>query len=78
MPPGIRSNFFTPATGYPGYPSYFGERPPDFSELGRLNQHCADVAASIQAVTEEILIGMARMVHRETGLSKMCMGVGLP
>jgi carbamoyltransferase len=37
------------------------------------------VAASIQAVTEEIMIKMANHVHRQTGLTKLCIagGVGL-
>jgi len=37
------------------------------------------VAASIQAVTEDVMIAMARHVHRQTGLTKLCIagGVGL-
>jgi carbamoyltransferase len=68
--------FFTDATGFP---SYFGEKPSDYQVLCRLNQHYADVAASIQKVTEEVLLNMARAVKRETGLSNLCIagGVGL-
>jgi len=47
-----KSHFFTPSTGFP---SYFGERPENFDELGKENQHYADIAASIQAVTEDVL-----------------------
>src|SRR5262249_61432206 len=44
--------FFTPSTPYP---SYFGEKPSNFEELGRRNQHYADVAASIRS--EERRVG---------------------
>ena len=68
------SYFFTPSTGYP---SYFGEKPSNFDELGKENQYYADIAASIQAVTEEILLKMANAVYRETGLTKLCMAGGV-
>ena len=44
-----------------------------------MNQHYADIAASIQQVTEEVLICMARHLHKETGMNKLCIagGVGL-
>ena len=47
--------------------------------LARSNQRYADIAASIQGVTEEILIKMARHVQEKTGLKKLCIagGVGL-
>src|SRR5437867_10592270 len=57
--------FFTPTSGYP---SYFGERPGNYDELAARNQYYADVAASIQAVTEEARLNMVRAVHAETGL----------
>jgi carbamoyltransferase len=43
------------------------------------NQHYADLAASIQAVTEELVLNMARAARRETGLTRLCLagGVGL-
>ena len=69
-------HFFTDSTGYP---SYFGKRPANYDEVARLNQHYADIAASIQRVTEELLLGMARHIHKETGLKRLCIagGVGL-
>jgi carbamoyltransferase len=69
-------NFFTSETRYP---SYFGERPSNFEEQCTINEHYADIAASIQRVTEEILLKLAMNLHRETGLTKLCMagGVGL-
>ncbi|MFQ5899668.1 MAG: carbamoyltransferase [Candidatus Methylomirabilia bacterium] len=68
------AHFFTPASGYP---SYFGEKPGSYGELGRQNQHYADVAASIQAVTEEVLLKMAQCAYRGTGLKSLCMAGGV-
>ena len=69
-------HFFTSNTRFP---SYFGEKPSDYSELCRENEHYADIAASIQRVTEEILLKLANSLHKETGLRKLCIagGVGL-
>jgi len=68
--------FFTKETGFP---KYFGEPPSNYNELCELNQHYADIAASIQKVTEELLLSMAMNLFRETGLKRLCMagGVGL-
>src|SRR5215831_2004831 len=50
----------------------------DFSgELTRQDQHYADIAASIQAVTEEILLAMATTLQRETGLRRLCLAGGV-
>ena len=67
-------NFFTPSTGCP---SYFGQKPENYDELGKLNQHFADVAASIQAVTETVMVKMALEAHRATGLKNLCMAGGV-
>lgn len=69
-----KSKFFTLSTDYP---AYFGEKPENFQELGKENQHYADVAASIQAVTEELILGMANAAHRETGLTRLCLAGGV-
>src|SRR6266404_9749284 len=45
-------------TGQTGFPSYFGTPPCNYGELCKLNQHYADVAASIQRVTEDLLLNM--------------------
>ena len=68
------AHFFTSASAYP---SYFGVRPADYAELGIRNQHYADIAASIQAVTEEVMLKMAHQAHRETGLKRLCMAGGV-
>lgn len=36
-----------------------------------------DIAASIQKVTEEIILRMANSLHKETGLSKLCLAGGV-
>lgn len=43
------------------------------------NQHYADIAASIQLVTEEALLKLLRSLHQQTGLPHVCIagGVGL-
>ena len=71
-----KMHFFTSRTRFP---SYFGDKPPDFDEQCRLNEHYADVAASIQKVTEEIILKLAVDLQRKTGLKKLCLagGVGL-
>jgi carbamoyltransferase len=66
--------FFTEETGFP---KYFGTPPGNYKELSKQNQHYADIAASIQRVTEELLIGMANNLHRQTGLKKLCMAGGV-
>src|SRR5205085_11232645 len=40
-------------------------------------QRCADVAASVQLVVEEILVDLARQLQRETGLPDLCLGGGV-
>jgi carbamoyltransferase len=42
-----------------------------------LDQRHMDVAASIQVVTEEIMLKMARHVHRETGMKNLCLAGGV-
>jgi carbamoyltransferase len=69
-----KAYFFTPASGYP---SYFGEKPGNVAELGKQNQHYADIAASIQAVTEEIMLKIAQQAYKETGQKKLCMAGGV-
>jgi len=41
------------------------------------NQRFADIAASIQVVTEEALIAMANYLHQKTGLNKLVMAGGV-
>lgn len=66
--------FFTRATGFP---RYFGDPPGNYNELCDLNQYYADIAASIQRVTEELLLNMANHLHRETGIHRLCLAGGV-
>ena len=70
------SKFFTDLSGYP---SYFGSKPDDYVTQARRNQHYADIAASIQAVTEQLILNMASAVWRQTRSARLCLagGVGL-
>src|SRR3989442_12549296 len=43
----------------------------------RLTQREMDIAASVQVVTEEIVLRMARHVQRETGLANLCLAGGV-
>lgn len=70
----IEAPFFTSKSGYP---SYFGEKPADYGARARENQDYADIAASIQVVTEEVLLKMSRHIHKETGLKNLCMAGGV-
>ena len=71
-PPGM--HFFTERSGYP---AYFGPKPPDHAAQAAANQRYADVAASVQRVTEEVLLHMARALRRETGQRRLCMAGGV-
>ena len=42
-----------------------------------LNQHYADVAASVQRLTEDVLLRIAKRVHRDTGLKNLVMAGGV-
>ena len=43
----------------------------------KLTQREMDLAASIQVVTEEIMLKMARHIHRETKLDRLCLAGGV-
>jgi carbamoyltransferase len=66
--------FFTAKSGFP---SYFGAPPANLHELEAENQHYADLAASIQVVTEEILLRMVRGLCARTGATRLCMAGGV-
>lgn len=50
--------------------------PPRVPE-SEVTQREMDLARSIQTVTEEIMLGMARTAHRETGMSRLCLAGGV-
>jgi len=43
----------------------------------RLTQHHMDLAASIQAVTEEVVLRLTRSLARETGIGNLCLAGGV-
>ncbi len=47
------------------------------SSEGTLEQRHKDIAASIQVVTEDIMLKMARYLNRETGLPDLCLAGGV-
>ncbi len=68
------SKFFTRSSGYP---SYFGPQPANHDALAERNEFYADVAASVQQVTEEVMVRMARGVLKRTGQRRLCMAGGV-
>lgn len=44
---------------------------------GALEKRHMDIAASVQKVTEEVMLKMANHLHRETGLENLCMAGGV-
>ncbi len=69
-----KANFFTDASGYP---AYFGDKPDNYDEIAKQNQYYADIAASIQVVTEQIVVKMANYAQKQTGLKHLCMAGGV-
>ena len=67
-------HFFTKSSCYP---SYFGEKPQNWAELCTLNQRYADIAASIQAFTEEVILKLADFVRSRVKSENLCIGGGV-
>ncbi len=44
---------------------------------GPITQREMDLAASVQAVTEEVMLGMARFAHEQTGQRNLCLAGGV-
>jgi carbamoyltransferase len=65
------SDFYTPTT----HPKK--DHPQWDEATAYQNQHYADIAASIQHVTEETILKLANYVHQRTGLKKLCMAGGV-
>ena len=68
------SLFFTNKTGYP---KYFGNKPKDYEDQIQSNQYYADIAASIQKVTEEIIISLLNKIPAEKYDFNLCMAGGV-
>ena len=65
------SDFYTPTT----HPKK--DHPLWDDATARQNQHYADIAASIQTVTEDIMLKMANHIYEQTGLKQLCMAGGV-
>lgn len=65
------SEFYTPTT----HPK---KDHPHWDDItAKRNQHYADIAASIQYVTEETILKLTNYVHQRTGLKNLCMAGGV-
>jgi len=73
-PRDYNSHFFTRELPFP---SYYGEKPRDYEKLCAENQYYADIAASIQEITEEIILRQARFVFEQTNSKNLCMAGGV-
>ena len=65
------SDFYTPTT----HPKK--DHPNWDTRTAETNQYYADIAASIQTATEEMLIKMAKYAYERTGLKRLCMAGGV-
>ena len=57
--------------------SLSGTESSNHNDLIEYNQYYADVAASIQFVTEELVLSLVKEAHRQTGQTKLCMAGGV-
>jgi carbamoyltransferase len=65
----------------PKFSEHFGRPPCGLGQMeqqgGKLDQFYADVGASIQKFTEDVLLKMTNALHQRTGLDKLCMAGGV-
>lgn len=66
--------FFTRSSGYP---AYFGPKPQNYTRLAKTNEHYANIAASLQAVTEEIILNLVNHALKITGSTNLCLAGGV-
>ncbi|MBI2035460.1 MAG: hypothetical protein HYT12_02115 [Candidatus Liptonbacteria bacterium] len=71
-----KSKFFTRDTGWP---SYFGDKPAGskFQEEAERQEYYADIAASIQKLTEEAMMKLTEEAYKVTGCENICLGGGV-
>jgi carbamoyltransferase len=67
-------DFFTESSGYP---EYYGPKPHNYAEMCRYNQYYADIAASIQEATEQLIIRVVGELHRRSGSKRLCLAGGV-
>ena len=66
--------FFTEMTKYP---DYFGDKPSDYKQQEKANQYYADIAASIQKVTEELVINLLTQIPAKEYDYNLCIAGGV-
>ncbi len=76
----LEQKFFNYSTGLTmtnkNFNSLFGQKPRDpINE--KLTQFHMDIAASIQKVTEEIMISLAKSIRKEYGIKNLCLAGGV-
>ena len=57
--------------------SHSGTESSNHNDLIEYNQYYADIAASIQLVTEELVLSLVKEAHRQTGQTNLCMAGGV-
>lgn len=75
----LDQSYFNYCTGLtmtgPKFHDLFGGPPRNASDP--LTQHHMDLAASVQAATEEIVLRLTRSIRQETGISNLCLAGGV-
>ena len=76
----LNQKYFNYATGLTmtnnHFHNLFGQKPRN-SKNERLTQFHMDIASSIQKVTEEIMIKLAKAIHNEYGIKNLCLAGGV-
>ena len=76
----LNQNFFNYATGLTmtndHFNKLFGQKPRD-PKKNKLTQFHMDIASSIQKVTEDIMIKLARSIRSEYGIKNLCLAGGV-
>lgn len=76
----LDQKYFNYATGLTmtneKFNSLFGQKPRN-PQLDEITQFHMDIAASIQKVTEEIMINLAKSIRKEYGISNLCLAGGV-
>ena len=76
----LNQKYFNYATGLTmtnnKFHSLFGQKPRD-PKVDKITQFHMDIASSIQKVTEEIMIKLARSVREEYGIKNLCLAGGV-
>ncbi len=76
----LDQKFFNYATGLTmtnnKFNDLFGQKPRD-SKKDKITQFHMDIAASIQKVTEEVMINLAKSIRKEYGIKNLCLAGGV-